>query len=72
MNAQEKRAWEIIREVLNDERYHYTKATIAENAPLALIQITLETSIATACIILDITLDQAKQKFAAEKEGGNT
>jgi len=34
-----------IEEIISDERLHYKKATILENAPLALIQFEMETEL---------------------------
>ena len=51
MTAQEKLdeiskyTYGIIQEVENDERYHYKPASIDINAPLALMQVVLETQI---------------------------
>lgn len=43
---------EMVNEIDNDERYHYPNATVVENAPLALVQLNLETRVAFAQEVL--------------------
>ena len=41
-----------IENILADERIHYPTATVFENAPLALIQMSMETELRTLCWII--------------------
>lgn len=49
-----------IAELLADERLHYPTATVFENAPLALIQLSGETELKTLCWILGIPMPQLR------------
>lgn len=49
----EKEIREFIAKIDNDERYHYKIATIAENAPLALIQFGMEIRVKTLAWVLE-------------------
>lgn len=44
----------LLKEVESDERLSYPKATVFENAPLALIQLGLETQVATLKWVLGL------------------
>jgi hypothetical protein len=48
----------------DDERYHYAPATVFENAPLALIQTTLETEAQALAWVLGIAPPRQKRKKA--------
>jgi hypothetical protein len=50
----EKEIKDKIKELESDERLNYVCATIFENAPLALVQLELETKISTLYWVLDI------------------
>ncbi len=50
-----------IDEILSDERLSYKTATVFENAPLALIQYSLETELHTLQQVIDVELTDIKQ-----------
>lgn len=49
-----------ISEILKDERLHYKTANIRINAPLALIQLSLETEVHTLQTVLGVELTNFK------------
>ncbi|HDZ25558.1 hypothetical protein LCGC14_0963650 [marine sediment metagenome] len=53
--------------VFDDERIWQPSATVIENAPLALIQMSLEARAFTLCEILEITFEEAKKEYKRKK-----
>ena len=52
LTRMEDRCREVIEAVETDERYHYTSAQVQTNAPLALVQVSLNNRIGVARYIL--------------------
>ncbi len=53
--------------VFEDERLWYPSATVIENAPLALIQMSLEARALILCEILETTFEEAKDQYKKKK-----
>lgn len=51
-----------IKEVVEDERFHYKTATVVENAPLALIQLGMETRVQWLAWVLGEKPPQPQRK----------